>query len=707
MLNKFINTLNHLPRDSRDTLFLLLVIAAVVLPQVAYLPLWCSGLVAGVLLWRGTLAWQSGPLPGRWWLVALLVVAVAATWATHKTILGRDAGVTLLVILLALKTLELRAQRDAFVVFFLGFFCMLSNFLFSQSLLTAFAMLVALLGLLTALVNAHMPVGKPPLMAAAKIATKMALLGAPIMVVLFMLFPRLAPLWGLPGGPTQGKSGLSAEMRVGTIAKLALDDSIAMRIKFDGKPPAARDVYLRGPVLSAFDGREWLPSKYMEKSATQTANLSVTGQPIGYEVTLEPSNKPWLFALDAAAAPPLLADHELRMTPELQWLSNRPITELVRYKAQSYLQFSYGPEKPDLSLQNLLALPAGYNPRTRRLAADIKRDAGLNQVDTASLVNTVMQRLRTGGYEYTLEPGVYGDNTADEFWFDRKTGFCEHIASSFVVLMRALDVPARVVTGYQGGEFNAVDGYWVVRQSDAHAWVEVWQAGSAQGDNVGGKPGSWVRVDPTSAVAPQRIDSLQRLAAPNSVFGGAMASLWTSTLGGSGYNPLLQLRDVWDAVNNTWNQRVLNYTEAKQLSLLKNLGFSSPSWADLSYVLIAVVVAASLLGIAWTLWDRRQHDPWLRLLTSVRIKLEKSGLKSKASTSPRELAYLVKSHFGESALPLTAWLIKLEELRYGSQGENTQSATKITHLRTDVHTDLCTNIFALKSELKNLLWPVK
>jgi protein-glutamine gamma-glutamyltransferase len=699
MLNKFINTLNHLPRDSRDTLFLLLVIAAVVLPQVVYLPLWCSCLVAGVLLWRGTLAWQSRPLPGRWWLVTLLVVAVAATLATHKTILGRDAGVTLLVILLALKTLELRAQRDAFVVFFLGFFCMLSNFLFSQSLLTAFAMLVALMGLLTALVNAHMPVGKPPLMVAAKIAGEMALLGAPIMVVLFMLFPRLAPLWGMPGATLQGKSGLSAEMRVGTIAKLALDDSIAMRIKFDGKLPAARDVYLRGPVLSAFDGREWLPLQGPGINANQATNLRVTGQPISYEVTLEPNNKPWLFALDAAATSPSLPGYELRMTHDLQWLSNRPFTELVRYKVQSYTRFSYGPEKPELSLQSYLALPAGYNPRTLQLAADIRRDARLAQADAASLTREVMKKLRTGGYEYTLEPGVYGDHTADEFWFDRKTGFCEHIASSFVVLMRALHVPARVVTGYQGGDFNAVDGYWVVRQSDAHAWAEVWQQGATGGGNVG----SWVRVDPTAAVAPQRIDSLQRLAAPSSVFGGAMASLWNNTIGSNGYNPLLQLQAVWDAVNNTWNQQVLNYSETKQLSLLKNLGFSSPSWTDLSYVLIAIVVAASLLGIAWTLWDRRQHDPWLRLLTSVRIKLEKSGLKSNASTSPRELAFLAKYHFGESAKPLTAWLIKLEELRYSSQGKNTQSARKITNLRTDPPS----NIAGLKTELKSLFWPVK
>ena len=679
MFSKLINTLSHLPRDSRDTLFLLLVITTVVLPQVAHLPLWCSGLVAGVLVWRGILAWKSQPLPGRWWLVTLLIVAVAATLATHKTILGRDAGVTLLVILLALKTLELRAQRDAFVVFFLGFFCMLSNFLFSQSLLTAFAMLAALMGLLTALVNAHMPVGKPPLMVAAKIAAKMVLLGAPIMVVLFMLFPRLAPLWGMPGGPAQGKSGLSADMRVGTIAKLALDDSIALRIKFDDKPPAAKDIYLRGPVLASFDGREWLPSK----NYPANAKLRVSGRPINYEVSLEPNNKPWLFVVDAAATAPSLAGYELRMTPDLQWLSNRPITELVRYKAQSYTQFSYGPQEAEPSLKNYLDLPAGFNPRTLQLAADMKRDVRFVQADAATLANEIMQKLRTGGYEYTLEPGVYGDNTADEFWFDRKTGFCEHIASAFVVLMRALNVPARIVTGYQGGEFNAIDGYWVVRQSDAHAWAEIWQAGKQDGSTVG----SWIRVDPTSAVSPQRIDSLQRLSAPSSAFGGVMASLWTNTVG-TGYNPLLQLRAVWDAVNNTWNQKILNYSEATQLNVLKNLGFTSPSWTDLSYVLITIIVAASLFGIAWTTWDKRQHDPWLRLLSSVRTRLEKTGLTSPASISPRELAGIAIHHFGESAKPLAAWLIQLEELRYRQ------------HIRN-------TDIASLKSGLKNIAWPVK
>jgi protein-glutamine gamma-glutamyltransferase len=226
MLNAILSKAQHLPREARDTLFLLFVIAWVIAPQTPQLPLWCSALAAVVLVWRGLLAWQAKPLPGKWWLGGLLVLAVAATLFTHRTILGRDAGVTLIVVLLALKTLELRAKRDAFVVFFLGFFTMLTNFFFSQSLLTAAAMLVALLGLLTALVNAHMTVGKPPIVQAGKIAGKMVLLGAPIMAVLFMLFPRLAPLWGTPTDAMTGRSGLSQTMQVGTIAKLALDESV-------------------------------------------------------------------------------------------------------------------------------------------------------------------------------------------------------------------------------------------------------------------------------------------------------------------------------------------------------------------------------------------------------------------------------------------------------------------------------------------------
>ena len=677
MLSAILAKVQHLPREARDTLFLLFVIAWVIAPQTPQLPLWCSALAAAMLVWRGAMAWQGKPLPSKWWLAGLLVLAIAATLFTHRTILGRDAGVTLIVVLLALKTLELRAKRDAFVVFFLGFFTMLTNFFFSQSLLTAAAMLVALLGLLTALVNAHMTVGKPPLAQAGKIAGKMVLLGAPIMAVLFVLFPRLAPLWGTPFDAMTGRSGLSQTMQVGNIAKLALDESVAMRIKFEGAPPAQKDLYFRGPVLTAFDGREWRPSSSrLALRFPVAANLRTTGTPINYEVTMEPTSRPWLMVLDAASANPVAPGFEVVMTPDLQWLTSRPVTDLLRYKAQSSTEFTHGPLRASVGLQDFIELPPGFNPRTLELAAQMRRDPRYAQGDAKVLVPAVLERLRTGGYTYTLEPGVFGQHTADEFWFDRKEGFCEHIASSFVILMRALDVPARIVTGYQGGEVNRVDGFFTVRQSDAHAWAEVWQAGLG-----------WVRVDPTSSVAPGRTGAFDRLIAPQGAVASAFSGVLGDTFGSAGRNFFLSIRQGWEAVNNGWNQWVLNYTQSKQLDLLKNIGFNTPSWEDLSYGLIGIIVLVSLCGAAWTWWERSQHDPWLRLLHRARSRLAKLGIASDEHTPPRTLALHASAQFGDAAQSLCDWLLRLEAQRYAPAAAQPDGLS------------------ALRAQLRQLHWP--
>jgi transglutaminase-like putative cysteine protease len=665
-----LGTLASLPRETRDTVFLLVVIAWIMLPQLAHVPWWCGALAIGVLLWRGWLAFASRPLPGGRWLVALLAVAMAGTFATYKTVLGRDAGVTLILVLLALKTLELRARRDIFVVFFLGFFTMLTNFFFSQSLPTAVAMLVALLGLLTALVNAHMPVGKPPLSQALRTAGWMTLLGAPVMAVMFVLFPRLGPLWGTPSDAMSGRSGLSNNMLVGNIATLALDDSIAMRVKFDGAAPPQQDLYFRGPVLSTFDGREWRPLQPRLGSRTSIlargAQLEVSGEPVRYEVTLEPTNRPWIMVLDAAVRPPDVPGFDTLMTSELMWLVNRPVTDLLRYRAESYTQFRHGPRSPAGVLPEYLQLPPELNPRTWELARQMRADPRLARGGSQALVQAALDRLRTGGYRYTLDPGVYGPNTADEFWFDRKEGFCEHIASAFVVLMRAMDIPARIVTGYQGGERNSVDGYWIVRQSDAHAWAEVWLSGQG-----------WVRIDPTASVAPSRIGSVQRLQAPRGVFATALGNV-TPGLAAS-------MRAAWEAVNNAWNQRILNYTQSRQLDLLKNIGFSSPSWEDLAYVLIALVVIVALSGAAWTVWDRREHDPWLRLLNRVRRRLAAQGIEFTPATPPRRIAMAVTARFGDLGAPLANWLLKLEVHRYAPSSGAT--------------------LGALQAELRHLSWP--
>jgi len=650
-------TLSHLPRDTRDTLFVLAVIAWVLAPLSLQVPLWCSLLSATVIVWRAMLAWRGQPLPSRWWLLGLLLLSVVGTLISFKTILGRDAGVTLVVVLLALKTLELRARRDAFVVFFLGFFLMLTNFFYSQSLLTAAAMLVGLLGLLTALVNAHMPVGKPPLWQAARMAGGMALLGAPIMVLLFVLFPRVAPLWGLPSDAMSGRSGLSADMTVGNIASLALDNSVAMRVRFEGAAPVQSALYFRGPVLTHFDGRSWRarPSS-LPDHLRLPADLKVAGEPVRYQVTLEPNKLPWLLLLDATPQAPALAGKTARMTRELQWILDQPVTELLRYDAVSYPRFQHGPLVSAPGLQEYLALPNGFNPRTLALAAELQQDPRYLAADNARWVAVVLERLRSGGYRYTLEPGVYGQHSADEFWFDRKLGFCEHIASSFVILMRALNVPARIVTGYQGGERNTVDDFWTVRQSDAHAWTEVWLPGQG-----------WQRVDPTSAVAPARTGTYDRLTPPRGVIAEALFGTVSPALA-------LNLRAAWDAVNNRWNQWVLNYSQSRQLDLLKNIGFKEPNWQDLIYVLCAIVVTASLLGAAWSAWERHQQDPWLRLLQLARRKLKTAGVVLAPNSTPRQIAQQLQVNARRAAQPAHQpdrivhawcnWLIRLEALRY-------------------------------------------
>ena len=660
-LQGLLQVMQHWPRDTRDTLFMLAVIAWVLLLQVSHLPLWCSLTAAAVLLWRAGLTLTGRPLPSRWWLLLVLGLALAATLLTYRTVLGRDAGVTLTVVLLTLKTLELRARRDAFVVFFLSFFTLLTTFFYSQSLLTALAMLLALLGLLTALVNAHLPVGKPPLLQSARIAGGMALLGAPIMAVLFMLFPRVGPLWGLPADAMSGRSGLSATMEVGNVAQLALDSSIAMRVRFEGTAPPASSLYFRGPVLSTFDGRAWRALRSDFPPGMQLgADLQVRGAAVRYEVTLEPSYRPWLLLLDASPEAPVLKGLRAGMTPELQWLTDRPVTDLLRYRAEAYTDFRHGPSRLLTGLQDYLTLPPGFNPRTLALAAQMLRQPELRQGDGASLVAAVLQRLRSGGYTYTLSPGVSGQHSADEFWFDGKQGFCEHIASSFVILMRAMDVPARVVTGYQGGERNPVDDFWVVRQRDAHAWAEVWLAGRG-----------WVRIDPTAAVAPGRIGTLERLEAPENAIATALTAV----------SPQLRLtlRTLWDATNNRWNQWVLNYGQDRQLSLLRNLGFDAPSWETASYLLIAIVVLASLVGMAWILWDGRRQDPWLRLLARAAARLAKRGVPLPPQCTPREMARLTLAQLGDSnafALAMRDWLLRLEAQRYApSQGARERLVT--------------------------------
>ena len=643
----------HLPRETRDVFFLLGVIAWTVLPHLAHLPWWCGALAGVVLLWRALLALSNARLPSRWWIAAVLAVAMLLTISTYRTLLGKEAGVTMLVVLMVLKTLELRARRDALVVFFLGFFLVLTNFLYSQSMPVAAAMLVSVWGLLTALVLAHMPVGQPSLRRAGGLAARAALIGTPAMVLLFVLFPRIGPLWGLPSD-AMASTGLSGTLRLGEVAEIAIDENVALRLRFLGRAPAPESLYLRGPVLTRFDGLEWRRGDRALIPAAPGNTLRLRGEPVRYEMTLEPSRLPLLPLLevtpDRADAAPQVPGWRFVQRTDLQWATDRPLTDRLRFEAAAWLRFEHGPTEWDPSLAAALELPLNYNPRTIAWAQQFR--AALPGADADALARSIMRHVRTANFVYTLTPGTYGDNRGrhaiDEFWLDRRQGFCEHFATAFVVVMRAMNVPARVVTGYQGADPAPQDGYYLVRNSYAHAWAEYWQPGRG-----------WVRADPTAAVAPERVVRSRNLVPRPGVVAGTLHAV----------NPRLMdsLRRGWERLNNRWNQWVLNYSRTDQFELLERLGVHSPSWEDLAIAIVALVCGASLAGAAWAWWDRRRQDPWQRLQSRVRDRLADIGVPAEPHEPPRALAVRVRAQLGEAGTGVAAALDALDRLRYGHE----------------------------------------
>jgi len=646
--------LRRLPRETRDTLFLLAVIAWTIVPHVSHLPPWCVFLAAAMLLWRAKLAFAHAPLPSRWVLFAMLGVSAGLTYWSFGTVLGKDPGVTMTVALTALKMLEARARRDAFVVFFLGFFLILTHFLYSQSMAVAVAMLVSVWGLLTSLVLANMPVGRPSLKQVGLLSARTALLGAPLMVLMFVLFPRIAPLWGVPKeGATP--TGLSNSMRLGSVASVAQDDSVAMRIKFFNGQPSSGSLYFRGPVLAQFDGVEWTPlTPAFPSSMAARAELRVAGPVTRYEVTLEPQRLSVVPLLEATDKVDDIPGLRLIQGDDLQWSAERPVFERLRFNAQAHMTFRHGPQAAVQELQEHMALPRGYNLRTLAWAQALRQDPRFADATPRALAQAVLRHIRAGGYSYTLTPGLYGEldprSTIDEFWLDRKSGFCEHFAASFVVVMRAMGVPARIVTGYQGADEEPVDGYTIVRQRYAHAWAEYWQAGEG-----------WVRADPTSAVSPDRIDRGRSLAPPPGMVTSAFDSI----------NPELmaKLRANWEAVNNRWNQWVMNYSRNQQVDLLKRLGLTSTGWEDMVRVLVGALSAMAAGVALWAWWEQRRIDPWTRQMMRVRAALLRAGVSAAEHEGPRSLAQRVRQQLGEQpgqpGLTMAQLLDKLDRQRYG------------------------------------------
>jgi transglutaminase-like putative cysteine protease len=661
-------------REARDTLFMLLLIGWTITPHLFNLPLWVAGLTGVVLAWRGWLAWRQAPLPGRAAVLGLLALAALLTFTAQKTLVSKDAGVTLLVVLMALKTLELRARRDALVVFFLGFFLVLTTFLYSQSFLTALGTGISVWGWLTALTLAHIPAGRPTIRQAAGLAGRAALIGTPVMIALFLLFPRIGPLW--PSANAANRTGLSDHLELGGVAELANDDSIAFRIKFDGRPPGAAQMYFRGPVLIDTDGHDWHAQSLFDGQSRRSAGMrSVTvderGRPTPYEIVLEPTQLTWLALLevtppqsttDPSQGVQVLDGADVRPLADLdlQWRTRRPITQRLRLRASAGLDDRIVGATP-ADLRENLRLPAQFFPRTRAWSQQWLRDhpqaAPPGQaVDADAVVQGLYRYIGSSGFSYTLTPGAYEGDPVDEFWLDRKVGFCEHFATSFVVVLRAMGIPARLVTGYQGADAQPQDGWYVVRQSNAHAWAEYWSP--ARG---------WVRADPTAAVAPDRIE--RRAIRPAAGFvGGAINSLSPGLVD--------RLRAWRETMDNRWKEWVLGYNRNAQFDLLKKVGMSSPDSDDLGRLLMIVISAAAIFGAGSAWWDSHRRTPGqrrTRRLASALRPLQAHGVQVAGHESPGGVAASLRRRFGQAAEGLARRLDALERARYGPAVQATQA----------------------------------
>ncbi len=622
---------------------LLLSILMVIAPHAGHLPLWVSALAAALLSWRAYLAWSGNPLPKRWLLLAITFASTGGILIEFHTLFGREVGVALLILLTALKFMELRSARDAMVLLYLACFIVITNFFYSQSIPTALYMLATLFVIVTTWVNLHGQ--RVPLRPRARIAATLLVQAVPLTLVLFILFPRVqGPLWGLPQDAF-ASSGLDDKMAPGSISRLILSDEVAFRVSYAGRNPLRNQMYWRGPVLWDFDGRLWTPGR---TTSAVTPQFTETSQPIDYSVTLEPHNKPWLFALEM----PERISVPARLTYDFRLVRQEPVKARLRYEVRSNLSYRANLHEAERQLQRALQLPPTFNPRARELA-EKWRAGGAND---ATVVRTALAYFSREGFQYTVEPPLLGLHSVDEFLFETRQGFCEHYASSFVFLMRAAHIPARVVTGYLGGDYNAAGDYHIVRQSDAHAWAEVWLAGQG-----------WVRVDPTAATAPARVESGLSASVVNNAALPFMAR-----------NPPQWLRNLrlnWDALANRWNQWVLGYNAELQFAFLSRLGMESITWQKMALNMMAGVclIVALFALIMLRHLIRRQPDKVQAAWLKVCRKLAKAGLPRAAHEGAQDYAARIAAARPDLAEAMRDLAARYSALRY----ENRQDTSSL------------------------------
>jgi transglutaminase-like putative cysteine protease len=616
--------------DRATTFWVIATFSLAMLPQLLRMPLPVAAMTLAPLLWRISAelrGWQPLPALLRHAATGLALVVL---FVSYGDLSGRRSAVSLLALMLALKLIEGYRIRDARLVVCFSLFLCATQFLFGQGIampLYGGATVILALVALTRLqrneawshTDGRAPAVRASLLSELGFGVRLLAVAVPVGLAFFLLFPRLSsPLWGIPETTLDSKSGLSDSMSPGSIQQLFMDDSPAFRVTFEGAAPAAEELYWRGPVFWRFDGRSWKSSFY-GSNIEAVDRPGVAGAPWSYTVQLEPNERNWLFALDYPATTP----PDTRLTLDYQLIHRDPVIQLMRYAMVSNPDFTDAPQLPDTLRQQALELPDNANPRTRELVGRWRRETP----GDAAFARRVLDHFNREDFHYSLDAPLLGRHPVDEFLFDSRTGFCEHYASSFAVMMRMAGIPARVVTGYLGGWYNALGDYYLVRQSDAHAWTEIWLA-----------DGGWSRVDPTAAVSPLRIQqgSLGALSEPRHMLD---------------YSWLRGMRNSVDIVQQRWNDWVIEYGARQQARLFARFGLEHATPAQLVGLLFAALAAfgAILFPLALRIRGPARREPAQKAWHTFLRRLDRVGVASRASSGPIELAGVAAARLPGSA----------------------------------------------------------
>tara|TARA_R110001599_G_scaffold39444_16_gene120651 strand:- start:35070 stop:37088 length:2019 start_codon:yes stop_codon:yes gene_type:complete len=638
---------------------------ALLAPHLTRLPLWLVLVYLATAVWRILVFQGRASFPGRALRALLAVAGFVAIYLSYGNLLGLEPTVALLLIAFAFKLLELVKPKDAYVLLFLGYFICVIGFLFSQDLLLVLYALFTLVLVTTGLVALHRPREDRFRLGSVRLPALMLAQAFPLMLVLFFLFPRIGPLWTVPVKSHAAKTGVSDFMKPGDISTLSQSGEVAFRVQFEGDIPPKSGLYWRGLVFSVLDEGAWRSLRYNELPAGELRQPTVTpqGTPLSYSVLMLPTQQNWLYSLRYAEP----EQRGILRTSDFRLYSPVEIEEQMQYKVRSWPATPLELELSAWRRQTELTLPAQHNPATRELAQRLRRDAQ----DDAGFVDAVLRYFREEPFVYTLQPPLLDtQDPMDQFLLQTRRGFCEHYAYAFVVMMRAAGVPARVVAGYQGGEVNPVNRTVIVHQFDAHAWAEVWLQGQG-----------WVRIDPTAAVSPDRIElGLEEAVAGEGSF---LANSPLSPLRYRGVNWVNMLRLRYDALTYQWQSWVVGFDGEEQYRLLQNL------FGSIRTPVFAGVVLASgalvLLPVAWLLLRRRRPPalpPEQALYLDFCEQMHKRGVTRRPGEAPgsfgRRIA-LEAPALQEWAHQVTAVFDQLEYSQ--GSGEPAAHRQQLAHLR--------------------------